>query len=110
MRGHEPDRIRMIFRGCVPQQRLHPLACGIVLAGGEIEIVVRELEFRFRFALLDPRPPEARDRVPVVGIKRLLRFRQQLLAKGFLHRAILPLPVGQAAADKVNPALQSRDR
>jgi hypothetical protein len=96
MRGQEPDRIWMIFRGCVPEQRLHPLPCGIVLAGSAPEIVVRKLEF-FRFALLDPGLPEARDGVPVIGIERLFRFRQQPLAKGLPHRAILPRACGPSS-------------
>jgi hypothetical protein len=60
--------------------------------------MVRELVFRFGIALLDPGLPEARDSVPIIGIQRLFRSRQQLFAKSFLHRAILPRAVGQAAA------------
>ncbi len=76
--------------GCVAEERLHPLACGIVLAGSAPKVVIRELVFRFGVALFDPRPPEMLDGVPVVGIECLFRFRQQLLANVFLHGSILP--------------------
>ena len=80
----------MVLRCGVSDERLHPFARGIVLAGCAPEIVVRELIFRFGVALIDPGLPEACDGVPVIGIERQFRFRQQLLAKSFLHRAILP--------------------
>jgi hypothetical protein len=34
--------------------------------------------------------PEAHNIVPVIGIERLFRFRQQLLAESLFHREILP--------------------
>ena len=43
-----------------------------------------------QFHLFDPWLPEVQDGVPVFGIECLFRFRQQLLAKAFLHGSILP--------------------
>jgi hypothetical protein len=88
--SQEPDRIRMISRRSVSDELLHAVARGIVLARSTPEIVIRELVFCFGVALFDPWLPEVHDGVPVIGIECLFRFRQQLLAKAFLHGSILP--------------------
>ena len=88
-RNQEPDRIRMILRRSVSEELLHAVACGIVLTRSTPEIVIRDLVFCFGVALFDRWLPEAHDGVPVIGIERLFRFRQQLLAKAFLHGSIL---------------------
>src|SRR5205823_11049063 len=91
--SQEPDRIRMIFRRGVAEELLHAIACRIVLTGSTPEVVIRELVFGFGVALFDPWLPKAHDGVPVIGIERLFRFRQQLLAKSLLHGSIVPSSV-----------------
>jgi hypothetical protein len=80
----------MRSRRSISENLLHAVAYRIVLTGSTPEIVIRELVFSFGVALFDPWLPEAHDSVPVIGIKCLFRFCQQLLTKGFLHVSILP--------------------
>src|SRR3954452_24836647 len=85
MRRKEPDRIRVVFRRGRLDERHHALPCGIVRARSASEVVIPELEFCFRFALLDPRLPDTLDRGPVTRVERLLRLGQQFLAKCLLQ-------------------------
>src|SRR5438552_10564153 len=54
--------------------------------------------------LAEPRLPEAHDGVPVIGIECLFRFRQQLLANGFLHGSILSAFDAQRPFRRLGPA------